>query len=404
MAIYKYKAKNKFGTIVEGERNARNEKEVHSALVKDQLTVMSISKKSSRLLSSKGKSVRKKKVGLRDLSVFNRQLSVMFNAGLSVTESLGILAKQQKNKYFAAALEDVKQDIEAGSNFSNSLKKYPDIFDNLYCNLVQAGEASGNLDTVLKRLSEYIEKTAKLVSKVKSAMAYPVSVLVIAIGITAVILYKVVPVFADMFKQLGAELPLPTQMVVGASNFLRDHIILIILAVIGLVFAFKSYYNTYKGRRNIDRYLLRVPVIGDLLLKAAVAKVTRTLATLMDAGVDIVESIAITAKTAGNSIIEDAVMNSRYAIQEGRPLYESWEEEKVFPFMVTQMIAVGEQTGALSQMLEKVAEFYDDEVDVAVSALISIMEPVMIVILGGLVGAIVIAMYLPMFALIGELS
>ena len=326
----------------------------------------------------------------------------MFNAGLPITQTLQILSEQQQNKFFKKVLESVRRDVEGGSNLSNALKKHPKVFNELYTSMVQAGEASGNLDTILMRLSEYIENMNKLIGKVKSAMAYPVSVLGIAILLTYVILTKVVPVFATLFAGLGATLPLPTVMVVNMSNFLIDNFMIIVIIIVALVLLIRAYNKTYKGRRVLDKIKLKVWVIGTLLTKTAVARVTRTLETLLNSGVEIIESMTITAKTSGNSIIEDSVMRSRAAVQEGRSLGESWEEQKMFPFMVTQMVMVGEQTGSLSTMLGKVADFYDEEVDQAVSALLSLIEPLMIVVLGVLIGGVVIAMYLPMFDLISK--
>ncbi len=402
MPIFKYKGKNKVGNIITGERSFRSPQELSKALEREQIQVLSIERKKASLnipfLGKKGR----QKVSMRELSVFNRQLSVMFNAGLPITQGLTILGEQQKNKYFQQVLLEVRRDVEAGSNFSNALQKHPKVFNDLYTSMIQAGEASGNLDTILLRLSEYIENITKLVGKVKSALAYPIAVLVMAVVLTSVLLWKVVPVFQGLFDQLGADLPVPTQIVIGASKFLQGNFFIIAIALVGLFFAFKSYNSTYKGKRAVDRIKLKTPVFGDLLLKVGVARVTRTLSTLLNSGVEIIEAITITAKTAGNAIIEDTVMSSRAAVQEGKPVYESWEETKLFPFMVTQMVAVGEQTGSLSNMLSKIADFYDEEVEQSVSALISLMEPIMILFLGGLVGAVIVAMYLPMFSIIGQ--
>jgi type IV pilus assembly protein PilC len=345
-----------------------------------------------------------KGVSLKTLAVFNRQLSVMFNAGLPITQAIGILGTQQKDKNFQNVLQEVRKDVEAGANLSNAMRKHPKVFNELYTSMIQAGEASGNLDTILLRLSSYIESQNKLIGRVKSAMTYPVAVIVIAMLLTGVLLWKVVPVFSDMFAQMGAELPLPTQIVVGASNFMVANVFWIILIIIGIVFAFRSYYGTFKGRRVIDNIKLKIWVFGELMTKVAVARVTRTLATLLTSGVEIIESMTITAKTAGNSIIEDAVLKSRALVQEGKPLWESWEETKRFPYMVTQMVAVGEQTGSLSTMLGKVADFYDEECEQAVAAITSLMEPLMILILGGIVGSVVVAMYLPLFDIIGKVG
>ncbi|MCP4147771.1 MAG: type II secretion system F family protein [bacterium] len=403
MPVYKYKGKNSLGNMVSGERVGKNPQEIILALEKDQIQVLNIEKKKTELSIPFLGGKMKKKVSLRDLSVFNRQMSVMFNAGLPVTQGLGILAQQQTNPYFKDALLDIRKEVEGGANLSNSLKKYPDIFNDLYTSMIQAGEASGNLDTILLRLSEYIEGMARLVGKVKSALAYPIAVLVIAVVITSVIMLKVVPVFEDMFSQLGATLPLPTQIVMDFSHFLQKNIFYLAGAGIVVFFALKSYVKTYKGRRLSDALKLKMPVFGGLLLKVGVARTTRTLETLLNSGVEIIEAMTITARTAGNSILEDTVMKSRSSVQEGKPLGQAWEETKRFPFMVTQMVSVGEQTGALSNMLGKIADFYDEEVNQAVEALVSLMEPIMILVLGLLVGGIIIAMYMPMFDIIGKI-
>jgi type IV pilus assembly protein PilC len=402
MPIFKYRGKNKAGNIIEGERSGRNSNEIVTALEKDQIQVLSVERKKFKLnIPFIGG---RKGVSLKTIAVFNRQLSVMFNAGLPITQAIGILGNQQKDKFFKGVLQEVRRDVEAGSNMSNAMRKHPKVFNELYTSMIQAGEASGNLDTILLRLSQYIENMSKLVGKVKSALAYPIAVLIIAFVLTGVILWKVVPVFTDMFAQLGAELPLPTQIVVGASNFLVANFLFVIIIIAGVIFAFRSYYATFKGRRVIDNIKLKIWVFGELLTKVAVARVTRTLATLLTSGVEIIESMTITAKTSGNSIIEDAVLKSRALVQEGKPLWESWEETKRFPYMVTQMVAVGEQTGSLATMLGKIADFYDEEVDQAVSALVSLMEPIMILILGGLVGSVIVAMYLPLFDIIGKVG
>jgi len=400
MPVFRYKGKNKVGTIVDGERSARSPQELTASLEKEQIQVLKVERKKFEFNIGKPK----KKVGLRDLSVFNRQLSVMFNAGLPITQGLGILATQQKNKYFQEVLLEVRKDVESGANFSNALHKHPKVFNELYCSMIQAGEASGNLDTILLRLSDYIENSARLMGKVKSAMAYPIIVLIIAVVLTSVIMLKVIPIFEDLFINLGASLPIPTKIVMNISEFMRGNILILVGGLVGAVVAFKSYYSTYKGKRVIDKIKLKMPIFGVLLLKVGIARVTRTLETLLNSGVEIIESMTITAKTAGNTIIEDTVMKSRSGVQEGKPLGEAWEEAKLFPFMVTQMVSVGEQTGALSSMLGKIADFYDEEVDQAVEALISMMEPLMILVLGLLVGGIIIAMYMPMFALMGQMG
>jgi type IV pilus assembly protein PilC len=397
MPVFRYKGKNRIGNIVSGERVARTPQEVIATLEKEQIQVLNVERKGINLSFK-----RKKKVSLRDLSVFNRQLAVMFNAGLPITQGLNILATQQKNNYFAEALLEIRKEVEAGASLSNALRKYPNIFNELYTSMIQAGEASGNLDTILMRLSQYIESMHRLVGKVKSALAYPIAVLIIAVIITAVIMVKVVPIFEDMFDNLGAALPMPTQVVIDISHFVQQNALIIIGIMIGLAFALRWYNKTYKGRRVIDRIKLKMPVFGTLILKAGIARVTRTLETLLNSGVEIIEAMTITAKTSGNSILEDAVLRSRASVQEGKPLGESWEDQKIFPFMVTQMVSVGEQTGALSTMLAKIADFYDEEVNHAVEALVALMEPILILVLGGLVGSIIIAMYMPMFDIIGK--
>ena len=404
MAIYKYKGKNKAGNLIEGERVARSPQEVISTLEKEAIQVLSVEKKKiqMQLPFTTAGGFQRKKVTLRELSVFNRQLSVMFNAGLPITQGLGILGTQQQNKYFQEVISEVRKDVESGSNLSNALRKHPRVFNELYCSMIQAGEASGSLDTILLRLSQYIENMTRLTAKVKSAMAYPIAVLIMAVVITSVILWKVVPIFKGMFDQLGAGLPIPTQIIMSISEFLQGNFFFVLIGIGILTFAFRSYYATFGGRRVIDRIKLKLWIFGPLLLKLGVARVTRTLSTLLNAGVEIIEGITITAKTSGNAIIEDSVLKSRSSVQEGKPLWESWEEAKIFPFMVTQMVSVGEQTGSLSTMLGKIADFYDEEVETAVTALIAVMEPILILILGGLVGSIIVAMYLPMFDIIGR--
>jgi len=403
MAVFKYRGKNIVGNIVTGERTGRSPQEVVAALERDQIQVLNIEKKKTEIpIPFIKKGAIKKRVSLRDLSVFNRQMAVMFNAGLPVTQALQILATQQKNKYFQNALLEIRKEVEAGSTLSNALRKYPDIYSDLYTSMIQAGEASGNLDTILLRLSEYTESMARLVGKVKSALAYPIAVLIIAVVITTVLMMKVVPVFEDMFDQLGASLPMPTQVLVKVSHFMQANFLYITAAVFILIFAIRAYNKTYKGRRVFDQLKLRLPIFGTLLLKVAVARITRTMETLLNSGVEIIESMTITAKTAGNAIVEDTILRSRHSVQEGKPLGQSWEEEKIFPFMVTQMVNVGEQTGALSNMLGKIADFYDEEVNLAVDALVAMMEPILILFLGGIVGGVIIAMYLPMFDIIGK--
>jgi len=338
------------------------------------------------------------------IAIFTRQFSVMIDAGLPLVQCLEILATQQENKTFKRALIQIRQDVESGSNLADSMRKHPKIFNDLYTNMVAAGEAGGILDTILQRLAQYIEKSVKLNSQVKSAMIYPVAVISIACIVVAVILWKVIPVFAALFKGLGAELPMPTQIVIWLSNFIADFWWLIAIVIGGTIYALRRYHETYKGKRVIDGVVLKMPILGLLMRKIAVARFCRTLSTLTASGVPILDGLQITARTAGNSIIEDAIMATRKSVEEGKTISEPLADTDVFPTMVVQMIAVGEQTGALDTMLSKIADFYEDEVDTAVAGLMKLLEPVLIAFLGVAIGGIVIAMYMPMFTLIGQIG
>jgi type IV pilus assembly protein PilC len=359
-------------------------------------------------IKEKGKEIALPKFGGRVppqmIAIFTRQFSVMIDAGLPLVQCLEILGSQQENKNFKRALIQIRQDVESGSNLADAMRKHPKIFNDLYTNMVAAGEAGGILDTILQRLAQYIEKAVKLNSQVKSAMIYPVAVISIACIVVAVILWKVIPVFAALFKGLGAELPMPTQIVMKLSDILVDYWWLIILIIGAVVFALRRYHETYKGKRVIDGFLLKVPIFGLLLRKIAVARFCRTLSTLTSSGVPILDGLQITARTAGNSIIEDAIMATRKSVEEGKTISEPLGDTDVFPAMVVQMIAVGEQTGALDTMLSKIADFYEDEVDVAVAGLMKLLEPLLIAFLGVAIGGIVIAMYMPMFSLIGKVG
>jgi len=344
------------------------------------------------------------KVPAKRLAIFTRQFSVMIDAGLPLVQCLEILGNQQDHKPFQKIILAVRQDVEAGSSLADSLRKHPKAFDDLYVNMVAAGEAGGILDTILRRLSSYIEKAVKLKSQVKTALIYPVAVLSVAAIVVFIILWKVIPTFAALFAALGAQLPLPTRVVIALSEFIGRYFPFIIAFWIAMGYALRRYYRTYKGRRVIDRIMLRLPILGDILRKIAVARFCRTLATLTSSGVPILDGLEITARTAGNAIIEDAIMAVRKSVEAGRTIADPLAETKVFPPMVVQMIGVGEQTGALDAMLNKIAEFYEDEVDNAVAGLMKLMEPVMIAILGLVIGTIVVAMYLPMFDLITKIG
>ena len=340
------------------------------------------------------------KVNDREMAIFTRQFSTMIDAGLPLVQCLNILAEQSESKTLRAVTANVARQVEAGSTLAESLRRHPRTFDDLFTNLVQVGEAGGILDVVLQRLSVYIEKAAALKRKVKAAMVYPSTIIGVAFLIVIFMLTFVIPTFATMFKNLGADLPLPTQIVLWMSDFVRGYIIFIILGVMGAVYLLRRYYRTENGKSTIDALLLKLPVFGTLIRKVAVARFTRTFGTLVSSGVPILEGLRITARTAGNKVVERAVMQCRAAVTAGKTLAEPLKSSGVFPPMVTQMIAVGEQTGALDAMLNKIADFYDDEVDTAVGALTALLEPLMIVILGVIIGGLVVAMYLPIFRLV----
>jgi type IV pilus assembly protein PilC len=343
-------------------------------------------------------------VSRKRLSIFTRQFSVMLDAGLPLVQCLEILGGQEENRAFATMINDVRSDVESGASIADAMKKHPKAFDNLFVNMVAAGEAGGILDVILQRLSSYIEKAVKLNSQVKAALIYPVAVLVIAAVVVFIILWKVIPVFAQLFSGLGGEMPLLTRIVIGASNFVGRYFIFIFMIIGAGMVAIQRYHNTYRGRRVLDGLLLKIPIIGMLLRKIAVARFCRTLATLTASGVPILDGLEITAKTAGNAIIEDAVMAVRKSVEEGKTISEPLADTKVFPAMVVQMINVGEQTGALDQMLSKIADFYEDEVDTAVSGMMKLIEPLMISILGVVIGTIVAAMYLPLYSILTKIG
>ncbi len=333
----------------------------------------------------------------KDVVVFCRIFSTMINAGLPLIQCLDLLAQQEKNKAFAKIIRSVKENIEGGTSLTDALKKYPKVFDELFVNLIAAGEAGGILDVVLGRLSNYLEKAMKLKRKVKSAMTYPIAVLVISVAVVALLLIKVIPVFQKMFEGMGGELPGPTAMIVAMSEFAQTYWWVIFSVIVVLVIAFNRFYKTEKGRWMMDSALLKAPVFGPVFKKVAVAKFSRTMATMMSSGVPILEGLNIVSKTSGNVVVENALMKTRQSISEGQSIAEPLSETGIFPSMVVQMIAVGEATGALDSMLNKIADFYDDEVDTAVDAMTSLLEPAMMVFLGGIVGGMIIAMYLPIF-------
>ncbi|MBW2591431.1 MAG: type II secretion system F family protein [Deltaproteobacteria bacterium] len=397
MSIYLWEGKNKKEETQKGEMEAPNEEAVRSNLHRLRITPVKIKKKPRDLLENVA--FLQPAVKERDVIIFARQFSTMIDAGLPIIQCLNILYSQQDNKTFQKMLREIKESVESGTTLAESLQKYPKIFDNLFVNMIAAGEAGGILDTILKRLAGYMEKAARLKKQVKGAMIYPAITLAVAAIVVAVLLVFVIPVFEKMFRDFGGQLPAPTQMVVNLSGFVKSKIFYIIGALIIFGFAFKKYYSTEKGRIVVDRFSLKLPVLGILLRKVAVAKFTRTMGTMLSSGVAILEALDIVAKTAGNKIIEMAINNVRAGITEGRTMAEPLAESGVFPAMVCQMIAVGESTGALDTMLEKIADFYDEEVDQAVENLTSMIEPFMLVFLGVVVGGMVIAMYLPIFTM-----
>jgi len=400
MPNYAWKGRNRAGMVQEGGLAAESKELALAQLRRQNIVVTGIREKGKEIsLSKVGR-----KVPPKILAVFTRQFSVMIDAGLPLVQCLEILALQQEHKNFQKILLQVRQDVEAGSTLADAMRRHPKAFDNLYVNMIAAGEAGGILDTILQRLSVYIEKAVRLRSQVRSAMIYPVAVIVIAAIVVAVILLKVIPTFAALFTSLGAELPFPTRVVIAASNILARYFIFFLAALAAASYGVRRYYGTYRGRRVIDGLLLKAPILGMILRKIAVARFCRTLATLTSSGVPILESLEITARTAGNAIVEDAILETRKSVEGGKTIVEPLRESNVFPNMVVQMIGVGEQTGALDAMLNKIADFYEDEVDVAVQGLVKLMEPVMIFILGVIIGGIVIAMYLPMFTLINKIG
>ncbi|OCC16205.1 Type IV fimbrial assembly protein PilC [Dissulfuribacter thermophilus] len=402
MPVYVWHGVTSTGEKKKGEIEAKDERIARLILRRQRIRVTKIKKKPRDLLADI--SFFQPKVKTKDVVVFTRQLSTMIDAGLPLVQGLDALVEQQENKTFKKILHEIKQDVESGSTFADALKKHPKIFDRLYCNMIQAGEIGGILDEVMKRLATYMEKAERLKRKVKGAMMYPAIVLTIAVVVLAIILIFVIPVFQKMFEESGHALPAPTQLVIDISEFVKAYILHIIAALIGLIVALKKFHSTEKGARILDRFILKVPVLGPLLRKVSVAKFTRTLGTLLNSGVPIIDSLNVAAGTAGNKIVEDAIYKVRSSISEGKTVAQPLLESGIFPNMVVQMISVGETTGALDDMLNKIADFYDEEVDAAVDALTSAIEPLMIVFLGGTIGSIIIAMYLPIFQMAGAVG
>ncbi len=402
MPLFIYKGINSYGEKRKGKIEAVNLAAAQTTLKKMRITPSLVKEAPKDLLS--GISFFQPKVTGKDVVIFTRQLSTMIDAGLPLVQSLEILTRQQENTTFKKILQTVRTDVETGSTIAEAMKKHPQVFDNLYCNMIDAGEVGGILDTILSRLAAYMEKNMALVKKVKGAMTYPVICLCISFVVMAVMLVFVVPVFQKMFADFGSALPAPTQMVVDMSQFVKGNIIFMLGGVFALVWLIKRINRTEKGKKKIDQLLLVLPILGPLIRRVAVAKFTRTLGTMMTSGVPIMDSLNVVARTAGNKVIETAVFRVVDAIKEGRALAEPLEETGVFPSMVVQMINVGESTGALDTMLEKIADFYDEEVDQAVENLTAAIEPLMMVFLGGMIGGLVVAMYLPIFSMAGAIK
>jgi type IV pilus assembly protein PilC len=404
MATFAYSGRTRAGQTVTGERIADTIDAAVAALRREQILVTQINPVKEAAKAAGPVKVKSRRVNAKNLAVFTRQFSVMIDAGLPLVQCLEILGTQEEDKNFSAVILATRSDVESGMSLADAMKKHPKTFDALFTNMIAAGEAGGILDTILKRLATYIEKAVKLKSQVKSAMVYPIAVVVIAGLVVGVILWKVIPTFASLFAGLGATLPLPTRIVIAASNGLVQFMPFVIVGMIAFVFGFRAWYVTKSGRRIVDATVLRMPVLGNLMRKIAVARFCRTLSTLLASGVSILEALEITARTAGNAVVEEAIMLTRKSIEGGETIAAPLKETKVFPPMVVQMIGVGEATGALDTMLQKIADFYEEEVDVAVAGLLTLLEPIMIAFLGGVVGGIVIAMYLPIFDLISKLT
>ena len=401
MPIYVFDGRTIQGAKVSGERVADSKTALTALLQRERIRPVKIKEKGKEFaLPTFGT----QKVTAKELAIFFRQFSVMIDAGLPLVQCLEILAANQENAAFQKVLTDVRSRVEGGSTLANGMREHPKAFDTLVVNMIEAGETGGILDTILQRLAGYVEKAVKLRAAVKSALIYPVSVVSIAGIVIGLLLWKVVPIFANLFASLGVELPLPTRIVVGLSSFIGTFGWVFVILGVGLFFAFQSAYKTEGGRFAIDSAMLKLPVIGSLLRKIAVARFTRTLGTLITSGVPLLESMDITARTSGNAVVERAILGVRKAVEEGRTLTDPLRESEVFPNMVTQMIAVGEQTGAMDAMLQKIADFYEAEVDAAVKDMLTLLEPMIIAFLGFAVGGVVISLYLPMFSLIAKLS
>jgi len=397
VAVYVWKGKDPSGKVLAGEESARDRADAIRKLRKKRIVATQVRERPRNIKLKLGQ---RKNVKVKDLAVFTRQFATMINAGLPIVLCLDVMSKQVEKPHFREVLRKVRDSVQSGNTLAESLGKQPAVFEELYVHMVEAGETSGALDTILERLAVYLEKADRLRRKVQSAMMYPSIVTVIALLATAFLLIFVIPTFSKMFADFGGQLPMVTRVVVGASNFLRSYWWLLGALIVAGRFLFKRYRKTEKGREKVDRTLLNLPILGTVLRKGAVARFTRTMSTLQMSGVPILDGLAITARTAGNVVLEKAIMRTRESVSRGQTLTEPLKEAEVFPPMVVQMVSVGEETGALDEMLAKIADFYEDEVDTAVDGLTSVIEPLMMVALGGIVGGMVVAMYLPIFKMI----
>ncbi len=401
MPKFQWKGRNRYGDIVGGVRIARSMEELNRSLQREQIAGVTIASKKKDMNIT---FMEKKKVTLKELAIYSRQLSVLIDAELPLIQGLTILAEQSKNKYFKRVINEVREDVEAGSTLNQAKRKFPKVFDNLFCNLVASGEQSGSLDIMLRRLAEYLEKAVKLKAQVKQAMTYPTAILGFSVVVMIFMMWKIVPVFSGIFIELGAALPFLTQVLVDTSNFVQSYILFIFLGVIAIIFLFRYAKTTESGRKIIDTLTLKIPLFGGLLEKVGLSRITRTMSTLLSGGVPMLETLKITSSTAGNIVIEKNIMKARNMVAEGTSLTDAFKESGRFPFMMIQMLSVGEATGTLDAMLSKMAKFYDDDVESTVAALLSILEPVLLIFIGLLVGIMVISMYLPIFELMNTVG
>jgi type IV pilus assembly protein PilC len=401
MAVFVWKGTNRYGDVVRGERVANSSEEVARALKREQIAVSSITARSAGLRIP---GFKREKVKLKELAIYSRQLSVLIDAELPLIQSLNILAEQTPNRYFKSVISSVREDVEAGSSLNQAKRKFPKVFDDLYCNLIASGEQSGALDTMLQRLAEYIERSVKLRGQVRQAMIYPSAIFSFSLVVAIFMLWKVIPIFGGIFSDLGAKLPALTSGVISLSGFIQSYILFIVLGIVVAIFLFRYYRKTPQGRSATDRIALRLPIMGKLTSKVAISRVVRTLSTLLSGGVSMLEALRITSSTSGNAIIEKSVFDVRKQVAEGRSLTDSFRSTGRFPFMMCQMVNVGEATGTLDSLLNKLADFYDDEVTSSVGTLLSLLEPFMLIFVGGIVGTLVLSMYLPIFSLMGQIQ